>query len=64
MRIPRLLFPLIFGFGLALTAPALIGGCSNDSTSDSVRAEDKDEQSYLQERIQKGFDKRPGKKAR
>jgi hypothetical protein len=64
MRIPRDLFPLVFGFGLAFAAPVLIGGCSNDSASDSVRAEDKDEQSYLQEKIQKGFDKRPAKKAR
>jgi hypothetical protein len=34
----------------------------HSSASDSVQAEDKDEQSYLQDKIQKGFDERPGKK--
>ncbi|MDR3620327.1 MAG: hypothetical protein P4L85_13330 [Paludisphaera borealis] len=64
MNIPRVLFSLVFGLVLALAAPVLIGGCSNHSASDSVQAEDKDEQSYLQERIQKSFDKRPSKKTR
>lgn len=60
----RVLFPLVAGFVLALAGPVFIGGCSNESDSGAPSAADKEEQSYLQERIEKGFAKRPGKKTR
>ena len=64
MKPPRNLFPWIFGVGLAIAVPALVGGCSASDADAPPSAADKEEQSYLQERIQKGFNKKPGKKSR
>jgi hypothetical protein len=64
MSTTRKLFPWIFGFGLAIATAALVGGCSTSDADAPPSAADKEEQSYLQERIQKGFNKKPGKNSR
>jgi len=64
MSMTRKLFPWIFGLGLAITAPAFVGGCSTSDVDAPPSADDEKEQAYLQERIQKGFNKKPGKNSR
>jgi hypothetical protein len=62
MRPPFL--PVPPAFGLSLVLAVAVCGCSSDSASSPPSPADVEEQSFLQERIQKSFEKRPGKAAR